>query len=89
MSKVVAKILLDDPFGNPHTLLVKVSDEQVISYRLFGTISRIPMCLTNMQIKKPLPDLMLDFDSVEEMIGEVQVAVNSGTDTVTKTKIYV
>ncbi len=89
MSQVVAKLSLDDPFGNPHTLLVKVTDNQVINYSLSGTKSRIAMCTTNMQVRTPLPDLMLDFDSVPKMIAEVQKAINSGTETITDTKIYV
>ncbi len=88
MSKVVAKLSLDDPFGNPHTLLVKVSDNQVINYSLSGTVSRIAMCITNMQVKKPLPELMLDFKDVPEMIGKVQESIKTGTEDITETKIY-
>jgi len=88
MSKVVAKLSLDDPFGNPHTLLVKVSTNKVINYSLSGTVSRIPMCITNMQVREALPELMLDFKDVPEMIDAVKESINTGTDSITEIKIY-
>ena len=88
MATVLAKLSLEDPFGNKFTLLVKANEDEIIHYSLSGAVSRIAMSLTNMQIRKPLPDLMLDFDNVKAMIKEVVSVVNTGTDNVIGTKIY-
>jgi len=88
MATVLAKLSLKDPFGNLFTLMVKANEDQMISYSLTGAVTRIRHCLTNMQIRKPLPDLILDFDNVKAMIKEVVSVVNTGTDKVIGTKIY-
>jgi len=88
MATVLAKLSLKDPFGNLFTLMVKANDDQMISYSLTGAITRIAHCLTNMQVREPLPELMLDFDNVKDMIKKVVSVVNTGTDKVIATKVY-
>jgi len=88
MSQVVAKLLLKDPFDNPSTLLVKVAENQVIGYSLSGTVSRIAFSITNLNMRKALPDLMLDFKDTNEMIAAVKESIKTGTSKVTETSIY-
>ncbi len=88
MSEIVAKLTLKDSCGNVSTLLVIIKENQMVNYNLYGAKSRISLAISNLQVKKPLPDLLLDYDDVKRMIEDIKAAITSGVKTVTDVKIY-
>jgi len=88
MTKIIAKLEMKDSNNNPSILLVKVLDDQSLSYSLSGAVSRIAFSIGNMNVKIPLPLLMLDYDNVNDVIVDVQKAIRTGTGTITNVKKY-
>lgn len=87
MNKVSIRLLLKDPFWNPHTLDA-VSDEfWVLKYKLYGTTSHVSFSLWNLQINKlkPLPNDIASYDNVEDLTTDIMHSVNTWVQTVVET----
>jgi len=86
--RIVGKLLLKDCWNNPQTLLVRLGEDQGIYYSLSGTISRIAFCTSNLGLKRPLPDVMLDYKSVDGMMTDVVSIVRECNQTILSCKTY-
>ena len=85
MTKVSIRILTKDPMGNSHTLDVTNDNFGVLKYSFYGTTSRVPLSLSNMQIgwqKKGtrLPDIIDDYKNVHVLTAEIVSAIHTGTE---------
>ena len=78
MQTIVAKIEITDKLENKQFLLVAVNANLTISYMLKSELVHQNNCLTGLQIKKPLPILILDYSNIADMIEDVIAAVRSG-----------
>lgn len=87
MSKVIAKLLLQDGFGNPTTLLVFLKDDGTLAYRLSGTKTRVAHAISNLQVTEPLPDVMAEYTNRGVLVVAIADSVRSGTKTVLKAKL--
>jgi len=85
MKKVSIRILLDDPMGNSHTLDVTNDEFGVLKYNFYGTNSRTPFSLSNMQIgwknkDARLPDTIDDYKNVHFLTADIIEAIHTGTE---------
>jgi len=88
MTTIVGKFLLSDDWNPKHTLLVKVDEDQQINYFLSLTKNRTPVLISMLKLKTALPEVMLDYTSVTQMLNEVAKAIRTGDKKIDDVKNY-
>ena len=87
MSGLFAIAKLSEPFGNPRTLKVSISDHGELFYRMHNPKTRISFAISNLQVRIPLPDLREN--TAQATLAEIRKALSSGVYTIQELKLAV
>lgn len=87
-SKVIAKLMIQDPWKNERILIVKLWEDGCYNYVFYTAKTNIPLSLSNLQLREPLPVLAMDYSSNEEAVKAMIAAIGTGTERVYDHKIY-
>lgn len=86
--KVIAKLKLRSALDGVFTLLIFAHASGTITYHFMSELSMNNQSIGNLQIKKPLPCVEMDYDNTTAIVKAVTTAIQSGTYTVIGRKTY-